>query len=279
VPEGPEIKRAADTISAAISGRKVEQIFFAFSHLKRYEVPLTGTWVTSVRSFGKAMLTTFSNGLSIYSHNQLYGRWYCCLRGSLPTIQRQLRLAIHNRENSALLYSASDITVLNQEEAATHPFLGKLGPDTLAPETTRETITCRLQDPRFRNRQLGRLLTDQSFVAGLGNYLRCEILFATGLSPRCRPGELDNRMTERLAEMILALPRQSYATGGITNQISRARRMMQEGASFEEARFLVFRREGKPCYRCGNAVRRELSGGQPTYLCPRCQQECRTEAR
>ncbi len=271
MPEGPEIRRAADQVAAAIKGKKVEQLFFAFDQLKPYEQLLAETTVCAVDTFGKAMLTRFSNGLNIYSHNQLYGRWYCCAVGDHPDIKRQLRLAIHNNSHSALLYSASDIAVLKDDEISNHPFIKKLGPDVLTPETDISTIIGRLQERRFYNRQLGGLLTDQSFVAGLGNYLRCEILFMAGLSPNQRPRQLDNSQTERLATAILALPRQSYETGGITNELHQARQMIRSGASFEEARFRVFRREGKPCYHCGTAIVRIIQAGQPAYLCPACQ--------
>jgi len=271
MPEGPEIRRAADRVEAAIKGKEVEAIFFAFDHLRPWERRFTGTTVLEVATFGKAMLTRFSNGLNIYTHNQLYGRWYCGERDETPSWKRQLRLAIHAREHSAMLYSASDICVLRDDEVKEHPFLAKLGPDLLAPQTEKEFIMERLEERRFRNRQLGGLLTDQSFVAGLGNYLRCEILFVCGLSPARRPVDLDGKARERLAAAMLELPRQSYRTGGITNDLAMANELMRNGASFEAARFRVFRRENQPCYRCATAIRRTRRGGQVTYLCPSCQ--------
>ncbi len=273
MPEGPEIRRAAEQVATAIKGKKVEQLFFAFDHLRHFEQLLTGSIVCTVDTFGKAMLTRFSNGLNIYTHNQLYGRWYCCKAGERPCIKRQLRLAIENSDHAALLYSASDISVLRDDEIGAHPFINKLGPDILAPETDVPMIIDRLQGKRFCGRRLGNLLTDQSFVAGLGNYLRCEILFINGLSPARQPGQLDSRQTERLAASILALPRQSYETGGITNDFRHAKQMIQDGATFEEARFRVFRRKNKPCYCCGTTIVRTIQGGQPTYLCPNCQHD------
>ncbi len=271
MPEGPEIRRAADAIAAAIQGHEVETVSFAFEELKPWERRLAGATVVDVATFGKAMLTRFDNGLNIYSHNQLYGRWYCGRRGEFPPWTRQLRLAIHTRSHSALLYSASDICVLRDEEVMEHPFIGKLGPDLLAPATKGQLIMERLEERRFRNRRLGGLLTDQSFVAGLGNYLRCEILFVCGLLPARRPSELDGATKRRLVDAMLALPRQSYETGGITNDLATAGELMEAGASFEEARFWVFRRGGKPCYRCATPIQRTTHGGQVTYLCPACQ--------
>jgi formamidopyrimidine-DNA glycosylase len=40
--------------------------------------------------------------------------------------------------------------------------------------------------------------------------------------------------------------------------------------SFQD-RFLVHRRVGKPCPRCGSAVVQRTVAGRSTYVCERCQ--------
>ena len=70
---------------------------------------------------------------------------------------------------------------------------------------------------------------------------------------------------------MLHLPRQSYETGGITNDLVRAHELITVGADFEAACFCVFRLEGLPCYRCGAPIVKQVLGGQPTYLCLQCQ--------
>ncbi len=269
MPEGPEIRRAADQIETAIGGRITTTVEFHLPALKRWEGPLSGVRVLRVDTRGKAMLTRFANGLTLYSHNQLYGRWYCVARGHLPETGRRLRVAIHTRAHSALLYSASEIRVLREDEVERHPFLSRLGPDILGLDAS-QTLH-RLTDPRFHRRQLGTLLTDQAFVAGIGNYLRCEILFHCRLHPRLRPSDLTPSQQEVLAGTMVELPRRSYATGGITNDRQRAARLMDKGATFEQARFLVYRREGLPCYRCTAPILKVRHSGQGCYLCPRCQ--------
>jgi endonuclease-8 len=271
MPEGPEIRRAADELAKAVEGRVAEQVWFGLPALKCQESRLSGRQIQSVETHGKAMLTRFEGGLNIYSHNQLYGRWIIMPVGEMPETNRQLRLAIHNRDHSALLYSASDIEVLKDDELAQHPFLKKLGPDLLTNRFSVAEIETRLGFAKFRRRQLGTLLIDQSFVAGIGNYLRCEILFVAGLAPNMKLAECSPTELQKLAAVIDQLVWQSYKTAGITNELSRAERLMAEGATFEEARFHLFRREGLPCYRCGTAIVKVKMNSQPTFLCPQCQ--------
>ena len=120
--------------------------------LRRFRGRLEGAVVTGVDTLGKAMLTRFDNGLTLYSHNQLYGRWFVRPRGELPRTGRSLRVALHTETHSALLYSASDIAVLDEDALAAHPFLNRIGPDLLDEDLTWRTLALRLDEARFRGR-------------------------------------------------------------------------------------------------------------------------------
>ncbi|MDJ0849958.1 MAG: endonuclease VIII [Myxococcota bacterium] len=271
MPEGPEIRLAADRVERAIVDRPASRVYFAFPRLKRYQRRLAGERVAAVDTRGKAMLIRFANGLVVYSHNQLYGRWYVVKAGRVPRTNRTLRLAIHNEEHSALLYSASEIDVLPEEEVEQHPFIAKLGPDALDDALSDAALARRLADPRFARRQLAALLLDQGFVAGIGNYLRSEILFVAGVHPALRPGELDRGQRQRLAKSIRRVARQSYRTKGITNDPKRVARLKAEGLTRSRYRHHVFARGGLPCWTCRSEIERSTLGGRQLFVCPSCQ--------
>jgi endonuclease VIII len=271
MPEGPEIRLAADAVAAAIAGRVAASVEFAFDWLKRYESILSGMEVTAVTSHGKAMLTHFANNYTIYSHNQLYGIWMIRDAQDYPETNRQLRLAIHNSEKSALLYSASEIEVWPTSELDAHPFLSKLGPDLLDESVTVEMVAARFTNSRFRRKRLTTLLLDQHFLAGLGNYLRTEILFVARVHPSLRPMDCTSAQIDALACATIGLIRQSYQTHGVTNDLWLAEKLRQKGRPYKAYRFWVFRREDKACYVCGTAVVRENLGGRPVFHCPTCQ--------
>lgn len=263
MPEGPEIRRAADRIADVLVGQQIEQACFAFAELKPFEEQLRGSVVKAVDTRGKAMLTRFDNGLTIYSHNQLYGRWFTVRRGKLPETRRSLRVALHTNTDSALLYSASDISVLTPRQLESHPFLSRLGPDVLDESLNAGRIARRLDEKRFLRRSLGTLFLDQSFLAGLGNYLRSEILFGAGLHPKLRPVDLEPESKGRLARETIKLCRRSYRTGGKTLTYGTGRRKTD--------RFWVFARVSRPCYVCGTRILRENYSGRRLYFCPACQ--------
>lgn len=268
MPEGPEIRLAADRVERAVGGRVAEEVWC----LKIPEAAeLSGRRVERVETRGKAMLTHFEGGRVIYSHNQLYGRWYVKPAGQLAKTRRSLRLAIHTADKSALLYSASDIELLDADRLEEHPFVARLGPDVLDPEVTVRDLTVRLRDRRFAGRQLATTLLDQGFAAGLGNYLRSEILHTARIHPLRKPRDLTAAERRRLAKEVLRLPRLSYETRGITNDPRRVERLKAEGLTRRRYRFHVFQRAGRDCYRCGAEIVRKDLGGRAVFWCPGCQ--------
>jgi endonuclease-8 len=271
MPEGPEIRRAADRIAKVLEGQTIESVKFGLARLRHHSGKLSGQRVTRLETRGKALLTHFANGWSIYSHNQLYGVWKVVRRGTQPNTNRSLRLALHTATHSALLYSASDISVWRAEELSEHPFLQRLGPDILDPELSWRQISDRLMEVRFRRRSLAALYLDQSFIAGLGNYLRAEILHHAGLHPLARPEMLRRGQRGQLARSTLQITRRSYQTGGITNLSRRLTALKKQGLRREQTRFAVFGRAGLPCYECGTEIARIEANSRRLYFCPSCQ--------
>lgn len=271
MPEGPEVRREADLIANALAGRRVERVEFGLRHLKRWIPALQGQKLTAVAARGKAMLLHFEPGLSLYSHNQLYGRWAVHRAGDRALPGLQVRVALHVPDAVAVLYSASEIAVLPTAQLGGHPYLSRLGVELLDPDTTFAAVRRQLDEDAFSRRHLGDLLLDQRFLAGTGNYLRSEILFVARLDANSRLGELTTTAKSRLAEAALKLTRQSYRTAGITNDPEQAAMAMRAGAGFEDYRFRVFAREGKPCPDCATPVRRREVSGRGWFHCPVCQ--------
>jgi endonuclease-8 len=271
MPEGPEIRRAADQLHRAIGNQIATEVFFAFDHLKKFQDQLSGCRVTSIRPYGKAMVTYFDNGLGVYSHNQLYGKWVTCKPDAVPDTNRQLRFAVHTENRWALLYSASDIEILDHAEVPQHPYIARLGPEVLDEEVSPVQIQTRTLDQKFRRRQFASLLLDQGFLSGIGNYLRSEILFVAGIHPGLRPMDCQPHQIEAFAEAALAIPRQSYRHNGITNDLETVAQLKDAGYRRRDYRHWVFSRSHKPCYCCGTAIDKIMIGGRRCYVCPHCQ--------
>ena len=86
MPEGPEIRRAADSLEAAIKGEPLTGAWFAFPQLQHYQSQLVGQRVTHIETRGKALLTHFSGGLTLYSQISCMasGEWWTRGRSQKP---------------------------------------------------------------------------------------------------------------------------------------------------------------------------------------------------
>lgn len=271
MPEGPEIRRAADKVEAVLKDKTVQRIQFGLQPLKKFSKALTGTKVLQLETRGKALLTHFDSGHTIYSHNQLYGVWRVVKRDKLPKTNRQLRLAIHTDQHSALLYSASDISVWNTEKIEEHPFLQRIGPDILNPNLTWREVAERLQSKTFAGRALNSVYLDQAFLAGLGNYLRSEILFIAGIHPARKARELSKGEIGKLARITLDTSQRSYASQGVTIPDQRYKALKKKGVSYGKARFFVFSRANQPCRVCKTKIKRSTANSRRIYTCAICQ--------
>ncbi|MDX6667799.1 MAG: endonuclease, partial [Solirubrobacteraceae bacterium] len=132
--------------------------------------------------------------------------------------------------------------------------LAALGPDVLAEEFDARRFLGRLRadDP---TRGIGDALLDQRTLAGIGNMWKAEALWEAGVDPWRSTAEVSD--DEALAIVAAARPRmQESAAGG-----------------HRRRRHAVYRREGRPCPRCGGAIRVRGQGddNRMTYWCPGCQ--------
>lgn len=271
MPEGPEIRLAADKIAAVLEDKVVEAVSFGQPNMQRYAEDFQGQTVTHIETRGKAMLTHFNHGYTIYSHNQLYGIWKVSKRGKYPKTNRTLRLALHTDTHSALLYSASDISVWLTEEIELHPFLAKLGPDILSNTLEWQSIKKILKSKAFVGRRLSSVYLDQGFVAGIGNYLRTEILFDAGIHHDRKAKELSESELGALARSTLLMGRRSYESKGYTVTPSLAASLKKTKSPYENIRFMLFNRDGLPCRNCETIIIREERNSRRIYWCPKCQ--------
>ena len=119
MPEGPEIRREADAIHAALAGRPLRRVEYRVPGLREGGRRLRGVAVVRAYSRGKAMLIEFANGVTHYSHNQLYGKWRVMPAARDPERGRRIvRVILANEDMQAVLYSATQIELLPTAEVS-----------------------------------------------------------------------------------------------------------------------------------------------------------------
>tara|TARA_Y100000994_G_scaffold70042_1_gene57247 strand:+ start:1934 stop:2779 length:846 start_codon:yes stop_codon:yes gene_type:complete len=271
MPEGPEIRRAADRLGKALIGKRLVETKLPYTTFLGREHLIEDQIVIDVTSQAKAMLIRFGNGWTMYSHNQLYGRWTVHLRTTEPRMGRTLRAELCTEKHAVRLWSATDIDLIPTAEEPLHSFLARLGPDVLDEGVTVDALFSQLKSKKCFRKKAATLMLDQRSFAGLGNYLRSEILFIAGIHPDDRPCDLSEEKLHTWAQCIKQVTVQAYETGGVTVPKEIAAAGKQRGEPRRTWRHYAFCRNERPCLQCSTLIVRLRYGGRRLDHCPNCQ--------
>ncbi|CAM2872749.1 Fpg/Nei family DNA glycosylase [Actinomyces slackii] len=144
----------------------------------------------------------------------------------------------------------------------------RLGPDPLRADGDPQVF---VEAARSRRRAIAELLMDQAVIAGAGNIFRAEVLFRVGVAP-LRPGNrISQARLRAIWEDLVPLMDYGVATGFITTVDPRDVPDQPVPGDQEARRWYVYHRTGRPCLRCGTAVREQDLAGRRLFWCPACQ--------
>jgi endonuclease VIII len=245
VPEGDAVHRAARRLQALVGERLEVETPHPRAAAKGIAAQLDGRRLESVEAVGKNLFLRFEGGAVLRSHLRMQGRWWVQRRGArrvgTPWLVLRGATAEAVQWNGPVLELSSDVA-------------RRVGPDVLAspPDVDAMIARLRLAPP---STWIGEALLDQRLVAGIGNKWMAEALWEARLSPWGTLGQVEDEGLRRSLEAAVALMRRSL--DGV-RQPPR-----------------VYRRAGRPCTRCGAAIRSRGQGdaNRTAYWCPGCQPE------
>jgi formamidopyrimidine-DNA glycosylase len=144
-------------------------------------------------------------------------------------------------------------------------FAARLGVEPLGPDFTPERLR---QLARGRRAPVKAFLLDQRHIAGVGNIYADEALFRARVHPLRPAGSLKTGQYALLRDAVIESLEAGIDARGAS--IDDFRDLDGARGAFQD-RFLVHRRAGEPCPRCGTAITKMVVGGRGTYVCERCQ--------
>jgi endonuclease VIII len=291
MPEGPEVRKYADALSAVLTERKIHSLTARTKEARMWLAEngalLAGRRIKSVRSHGKHLIGLIAGGFYFHSHLMMWGRWQTFAPDPPPEIDRRERARIVVDGGAAILYSAPIFNVGKGDPATQIEHLASLGPDVLPYRGSfkRKEFLRRLLAKHNHTLTIGAALLNQQILAGLGNYLRAEVLFACGLNPWRKVGELTAAELQCIAVTAPALARRSYLHSATATDDDRERMKQDPSLVYQPGReygtrHWVFRRTNLPCLRCSAPVRQlrqvthavgEEERDRIIYFCAQCQ--------
>jgi DNA-formamidopyrimidine glycosylase len=188
MPESPEVLNYYLYINPILQGERIkESKILSGKYLTKKEIPniekVKDLKIVDVIVKGKTIFVKCEKNISIVFVHGMTG-YYSTEK------EKHSRLVLY-LENAELYYNDprnfGTITVHTTEEEYNKAY-DKLGPDILNDDITYEEFYSRIdKKPRL---EIGSVLLDQALICGIGNYLRCDILWYCKLNHRRKIGSL-----------------------------------------------------------------------------------------
>lgn len=238
--------------------------------------------VTEVRRRAKVLMIDLSSGYTLLIHLKMTGQLVFrgksakfgaghptgSLVGDLPDKSTRVELTFTN--GSKLFFNDQRkfgwMRLMPTPEVEQLDFFKKVGPEPLASDFTAEQFTMRLS--RRNKSGIKAVLLDQTVIAGIGNIYADEGLWAAKIYPETKVQDVPKAKLHALFTELKAVLRLSIQRGGSTDR----NYVNAEGKKGSYLTFAkVFRRQGKPCPRCGAVIIKTRIAGRGTHICPVCQ--------
>jgi len=274
MPELPEVEIIRSQLNRHLPGLTLKQIEFLDPKAKRYiekarAAKIIGQAVVEVGRRGKILTIKFANNYYLVFHLKMTGQ----------VILRNAQVDyLPNKHTRAILYFSKKeviffqdlrrfgwLKILKPEELSTKLLKEKYGPDPLGANFTLAYFQSQLAKTQ---KPIKVFLMDQSKIAGIGNIYANEALFLAKINPQKKANKLTKKEAERLFKQIKFVLQKGIDLGGASDN-AYLNAYGKKGKY--QKHFLVYRRQGQPCFNCKTKIKRIVVGGRGTFYCPKCQ--------
>ena len=275
MPEGPEVRRITDHLTKVAAGGTLDRIDFidarytpGGSQMRNKIGPLVVAMpvkIEKVDCHGKFIYWQL-NDFVIFQTLGMSGTW----RQRKPSKHHRLTFHITKADGKKVALHYKDTRcfgtfIINEGRETLEKKLGKdLGPDLLQVQTPREEVQTIFRKKNKQN--ITKVLMNQKVFAGIGNYLKAEILHECKLSPKCKIEDLSDDELWNLYNVARWHICASYSAKGASFKDY----VMPDGSKGgTQYNFKVYQR--KVC-SCGQRVTRAVTPDKrPTWWCSDCQ--------
>jgi DNA-formamidopyrimidine glycosylase len=275
MPEGPECRRIAEGLAKVISGKKITGVTVLSGRYTKAKISGFSKFVeclplgvAGAGVHGKFIYLICEKEFSVWNTLGMSGSWKT-QKGKHSRVQFDLSdgtsVYFDDMRNFGTLKMVTGKYQLIEK-------LHSLGPDMLNDDVSNDTFVQQLRKKNEVN--ICKVLMDQSVIAGVGNYLKADALWATKIHPFASVGDLTDSELCELCENIKRIVRAAYEAGGATIQTFSG--VEHEKGNYS-SKFLVYNRKTDPL---GNPVTKSMTpDGRKTHWSEILQVRGKNETR
>ena len=279
MPELPEVETIRRQLAPLVEGRRLKRVEILDARWSRPLAPrelaavLEGRRVETLGRRGKYLVWGLQDDVHLVQHLRMTGAVLYEPRPEPAHVRVRLELSPKRRLVIVDPRRFGTGELLLGGDALEAFFAARLGLEPLDELFTTEHLRGLA---RGRTAPIKAFLLDQRRIAGVGNIYADEALFGAGIHPLRPAGRLSTEQYARLRESVIAALQAGIDARGAT--IDDFRHVDGVRGSFQN-QFLVHRREGEPCGRCGTTIVKMVVAGRGTYVCESCQPRPRLRRR
>ncbi len=285
MPELPEVEVVRAGLEPAMVGASIASVtVFDSRSLKRHDARrgdfvgmLTGTTVISAQRRGKFMWFELDSGDALVTHLGMSGQ--VLLRSTDAPADRHLRIQFLVRRPGSpdvlvnfvdqRIFGSMAVDELVVAYGRRVPSqVAHIAPDPLEPTFDDDAFVARL---RKKNTGVKRALLDQTLISGVGNIYADESLWASEIHFDKAGVKLSRAQAQTLLAEVRAVLSKALTEGG-TSFDAQYLNVNGEAGYFAHS-LNAYGQQGKPCPRCGTAIKRVSFMNRGSHFCPACQRE------
>jgi formamidopyrimidine-DNA glycosylase len=283
MPELPEVETIRRQLAPYLEGRRLERMEILDPRWCEPAEPVAledavrGRAIESVVRRGKYLVLALEEDVYVVMHLRMTGNLLIAEPDEDTSAKPHLRVVFELDSGERLLFV--DVrrfgtgVVLLGREALQDYFSERLGVEPLGPDFTADALRAAAKG---RRAPVKAFLLTQERIAGVGNIYADEALFRARIHPLRPVGTLRRHQIAALRDAVVQTLEAGIDAKGAT--IDDFRHTDGAEGAFQD-RFLVHTREGEPCPRCGNTIKKLRAAGRGTYVCERCQPKPRVSRR
>ncbi|MDD5627304.1 MAG: DNA-formamidopyrimidine glycosylase [Patescibacteria group bacterium] len=275
MPELPEVETIVRQLNREIKGKTITGFscsvpkMVATHKLADFQKQIKGKKILNVKRRGKIILLELSGGLVLAIHLRLTGQLFVRksthpedpFNRAIFQLGKNLELRFNDLRLFGQMWLYSKTQIENNFDK-----IQKLGPEPFDKTFTLQNFKSILQ----RNRtKIKALLLDQSKISGLGNIYSDEVLFYAAIHPNTPANKISDEKIRKLYIGIKKILRDAIRAQGTS--VDTYRDIRGEKGQYA-VKLKIYRRTGKPCFRCGTKIARVKIGGRSAHFCPKCQE-------
>ena len=283
MPELPEVETIRRQLAPGLEGRTLEALevldprWCEPAHPGALSDAVRGRRIERVWRRGKYLVFALEDEVALVMHLRMTGNLLLVAEADDEPGRPHLRARLVLDDGRRVLFVEQrrfgTSVVLLGDDALEDYFASRLGVEPLSPDFTAEALRAHAAG---RRAPVKAFLLTQERIAGVGNIYADEALFRAGIHPLRPAGSLSGPQLAALRDGLVAALEAGIDARGAT--IDDFRHPDGARGSFQD-RFLVHRRAGEPCPRCGRAIVKLRAPGRGTYACERCQPRPRARRR